>query len=94
MKKVGPNCPAFYVLTLIDADKTYVISYYQAGKGEKMNYFLIVFLIGSLILVHELGHFLAAQWLKIPVARFSIGFGPKYGVLKEEKLNTGCHFFL
>lgn len=42
-----------------------------------MNHFLIVFLIGSLILVHELGHFLAARRLKIPVARFSIGFGPK-----------------
>ena len=42
-----------------------------------MNYFLMVFLIGLLILVHELGHFLAARWMNIAVARFSIGFGPK-----------------
>lgn len=42
-----------------------------------MNYFIIVFLIGFLILVHELGHFLAARWVKIPIARFSIGFGPR-----------------
>ena len=42
-----------------------------------MNYLIIILLIGLLILVHELGHFLAARWVKIPVARFSIGFGPK-----------------
>lgn len=38
---------------------------------------IAVFLIGLLILVHELGHFLAARFVKIPVARFSIGFGPR-----------------
>lgn len=42
-----------------------------------MNYLAVTFLIGFLILVHELGHFLAARWTGIPVARFSIGFGPK-----------------
>ncbi|MHC4177387.1 MAG: site-2 protease family protein [Planctomycetota bacterium] len=42
-----------------------------------MSYVLIVFLVGLLILIHELGHFLAARWVGIPVERFSIGFGPK-----------------
>jgi regulator of sigma E protease len=42
-----------------------------------MSYLLIVLLIGSLILVHELGHFLAARWMRMPVRRFSLGFGPK-----------------
>ena len=42
-----------------------------------MHYLLIVALLAFLILIHELGHFLVAKWLKIPVARFSIGFGPK-----------------
>lgn len=42
-----------------------------------MNYFLVALLVGLLILIHELGHFLAARWVKIPIARFSIGFGPK-----------------
>jgi len=42
-----------------------------------MSYLLIVLLVGLLILVHELGHFLAARWVGIPVRRFSIGFGPK-----------------
>jgi regulator of sigma E protease len=42
-----------------------------------MTYLLAVILIGLLILIHELGHFLAARWVGIPVQRFSIGFGPR-----------------
>ena len=42
-----------------------------------MSYLLVVLLVGLLILIHELGHFLAARWVGIPVRRFSIGFGPK-----------------
>jgi len=42
-----------------------------------MSYLLTVFLVGVLILIHEVGHFLAARWVGIPVSRFSIGFGPK-----------------
>ena len=36
---------------------------------------LLVF--GAVILVHELGHFLAARHCGIQVEEFSIGFGPK-----------------
>lgn len=42
-----------------------------------MQYVLIVFIIGFLIFVHELGHYLAARAIKIPIEIFSIGFGPK-----------------
>ena len=42
-----------------------------------MSFLLIAFLLGLLLLIHELGHFLAARWMGIPVARFSIGLGPK-----------------
>lgn len=38
-------------------------------------YFIIV--LGILIFVHELGHFLVAKWLGIRVEKFSLGFGPK-----------------
>lgn len=34
----------------------------------------VIIIIGLLIFVHELGHFLAAKYLKIPVKIFSIGF--------------------
>jgi regulator of sigma E protease len=41
-----------------------------------MSYVAIVLILGFLVLVHETGHLLAAQIVGIPVARFSIGFGP------------------
>ena len=36
-----------------------------------------IFVIGVLVFVHELGHFLAARRIGIRVLTFSIGFGPK-----------------
>ena len=35
-----------------------------------------IFVLGVLIFVHELGHFLAAKAVGIGVPRFSVGFGP------------------
>jgi regulator of sigma E protease len=42
-----------------------------------MNYIIVFVLISLLILIHELGHLIAAKLLHIPIERFSIGFGPK-----------------
>jgi regulator of sigma E protease len=39
--------------------------------------FAIIFLLGGVIAIHELGHFLFAKWAGIRVDVFSIGFGPK-----------------
>jgi regulator of sigma E protease len=36
-----------------------------------------LFMLGILIMIHELGHFLSARLCGIPVKQFSIGFGPK-----------------
>jgi regulator of sigma E protease len=45
----------------------------------------IVLLLGGLIFVHELGHFLVAKALGVKVLRFSIGFGPRlFGFRKGE----------
>jgi RIP metalloprotease RseP len=38
--------------------------------------FASIAVLAILIVVHELGHFLAARWQNIRVNRFSIGFGP------------------
>ena len=35
-----------------------------------------LFLLGLLVFLHELGHFLMAKWLRVPVYKFSLGFGP------------------
>jgi regulator of sigma E protease len=51
-----------------------------------MNYFIVVVILGSLILIHELGHFLAAKIAGIPVALFSVGFGP--ALVKKRIGNT------
>lgn len=42
-----------------------------------MSYLLIFCTVSLLILLHELGHFLAAKRMGIPIARFSLGLGPK-----------------
>src|ERR1700737_2175072 len=36
-----------------------------------------VFVIGVLVFVHELGHFLVAKWSGVRVEKFSLGFGKK-----------------
>ena len=39
--------------------------------------FAFAFVLGVLVFVHELGHFLAARWNGVRVLTFSLGFGPK-----------------
>lgn len=42
-----------------------------------MNYLLILLVLGTIILIHEFGHLLAAKATGIPIRRFSVGFGPR-----------------
>ena len=37
----------------------------------------LVVVLGILIFVHELGHFLAAKYFRVRVETFSLGFGPR-----------------
>lgn len=46
----------------------------------------IIVVLGTLITIHELGHFLVAKACKVKVHKFSIGFGPK--VLKKQGKET------
>jgi regulator of sigma E protease len=41
-----------------------------------MTYVVVAALLGLLVFIHELGHFLAARLVGIPVARLSLGIGP------------------
>ncbi len=47
-----------------------------------MDLLYFVILIGSLVFVHELGHFLAAKAFGVKVITFSLGFGPKLLTLR------------
>jgi regulator of sigma E protease len=42
-----------------------------------MNIIITLLVLGVIILIHELGHFLAAKFYKMPVSEFSIGMGPR-----------------
>ncbi|MCX8033862.1 MAG: RIP metalloprotease RseP [Thermodesulfovibrio sp.] len=42
-----------------------------------MSLFYAIILLGFLIFIHEIGHFLAAKLSGVRVLKFSIGFGPK-----------------
>lgn len=48
--------------------------------------FKIIFLLGFLIFIHELGHFTVAKFCKVKVNEFAIGFGP--AIWKNEKKET------
>ena len=41
-----------------------------------MNILVVIVVLGVVIFVHELGHFIAAKAIGVQVLRFSIGFGP------------------
>ena len=41
-----------------------------------LNIIAIIFVFSLLVIIHELGHFLAAKWMGVRVEKFSIGFPP------------------
>src|SRR5436853_6757678 len=48
------------------------------ANGDRLTSILaFVFVLGALIFVHELGHFLMARRIGVRVLTFSLGFGPK-----------------
>lgn len=42
-----------------------------------MNILIALLVLGVLIFIHELGHFLFAKWCGVYVEKFSLGFGPR-----------------
>lgn len=49
----------------------------QWGLGSVRTILAFLLVLGVLVFIHELGHYLAARWRGIHVDRFSIGFGKK-----------------
>ncbi|XGC80761.1 RIP metalloprotease RseP [Bdellovibrio bacteriovorus] len=60
-----------------------IFSYFQQGLSAIVPF---VILLGILIFVHELGHFLVARWCGVRVEVFSLGFGKK--LLKFKRGDT------
>ena len=55
-----------------------------------MTFLIAVVMLGLIIFVHELGHFLTAKLFKMPVSEFSIGIGPQ--VFSVDTKNTAYSF--
>lgn len=62
------------LITAVFADGSGVLST-LLGYGH--TFFAAILVLGALIFVHELGHFLVAKKLGVGVEKFSLGFGPK-----------------
>jgi regulator of sigma E protease len=42
-----------------------------------------LFVLGFLVIVHELGHMVVARWAGVRILRFSVGFGPRLFTVKR-----------
>lgn len=59
------------------------------GVMETIGYVLLAILcLMFMIVVHELGHFIAGKALKFKINEFSIGFGPAFIKIKSKKSDT------
>jgi regulator of sigma E protease len=52
-----------------------------------MSILIFILILGALIFVHELGHFLFAKWSKMRVDEFAIGFPPRIFSFKKGETN-------
>jgi regulator of sigma E protease len=46
---------------------------------------LFIVILGSLVLIHELGHFVTARWARVRVLEFGIGFPPRARIIGRGK---------
>ena len=45
---------------------------------------LFIFILGALVVIHELGHFFTARAFRVRVLEFGIGFPPRAKVLRNK----------
>ncbi len=49
------------------------------------SFVIFILMLGVLVIVHELGHFLTSKWLGVPVEEFGLGFPPRLlGAVKDD----------
>lgn len=49
----------------------------RKGGAKVLTTLAIIFVFGSMVMIHELGHFMVSKWIGVKVIEFSFGFGPK-----------------
>lgn len=55
-----------------------------------ITFLVLILILGTIILIHELGHFIAAKKSGVYVEEFAIGMGPKIWSNKKKKNETTC----
>ena len=53
--------------------------------SNKLAWLAVIPVLGILVFWHELGHFLAALWMKVKVEEFGFGYPPRMATLFERK---------
>ena len=54
---------------------------------------LVIPVLGFLIFIHELGHFLTAKWFGIEVTEFGFGFPPRlFGISRGRQSTPSTRF--
>ena len=56
-----------------------------SSSSPSITIVLFIVILGALVLIHELGHFVTARWAKVRVLEFGIGFPPRAKVLGRGK---------
>ncbi len=58
-----------------------------------LNILITILLLGLIIFLHELGHFMTAKYFKMPVIEFAIGMGPKIFSKKIKETSYSLRVF-
>ncbi len=58
-----------------------------------VSYAIVLLVLGALVLIHEFGHFAAALLCRMPVRRFSVGFGPALVALRYRSVEYRLSLF-
>jgi len=71
-----------------------IINFIQ-NTGNLVLYYIIpmVVVLGIMIFIHELGHFLAAKYFNVKVLKFALGFGPKITAREVGETEYSIRYF-
>lgn len=59
-----------------------------------MNLVIALLVLGAIIFIHELGHFLVAKWNRVRVDEFAVGFGPKLWSTRHGETEYSVRLFV
>ena len=87
----GPAEPDLDQLVVLDAD---IRAAFATGPHRRcrvtgfaqsiITILLFIFILGALVVIHELGHFVTARFFNVRVLEFGVGFPPRAKVLRNK----------